>query len=110
MRSHFRKARLRETVSVQPLDGDDPPSDFDTQRMAEGRETATWLEKAIRQLPLPMREATLMCCIEEMPQSEAAGALGIPLNTLKTHLRRARLTLAEALARRNQTMGQEVSS
>ena len=34
------------------------------------------------------------------PVREAAEALGRPLNTIKTHVRRARLSLAEKLARR----------
>ncbi len=56
----------------------------------------------ISELPLARREVLLLACVESLPLKEVAAVLGLPLGTVKTHLRRARLTLAEALARRNQ--------
>jgi DNA-directed RNA polymerase specialized sigma24 family protein len=38
-------------------------------------------------------------------QEDVAQALNMPLNTVKTHLRRARLTLAQGLARRETPAG-----
>jgi DNA-directed RNA polymerase specialized sigma24 family protein len=40
-----------------------------------------------------------------MRQQEVAQSLNLPLNTVKTHLRRARLALATALARRDAEAG-----
>ena len=51
----------------------------------------------------PEQQAALKISIYEgLPHAEIAQRLAMPLGTVKTHLRRARLTLAEALARRNQ--------
>ena len=62
----------------------------------------SFLEGRISELPLARREVLLLACVESLPLKEVASVLGLPLGTVKTHLRRARLTLAEALARRNQ--------
>lgn len=69
-------------------------------RTAEGRETARWLEAALQELPLPHRKAILLTSVEGMDQKEASQALGVPVNTLKTHVRRGRIALARALAAR----------
>jgi len=110
VRSHFRSARVRSVVAFEA----DPPAAASAadgpQPLTEARETAAWLEQALRDLPLGQREVVVLCCVEQMPQEEAAQALGLPLNTLKTQLRRARLTLAQALARRNARQRREVSS
>ncbi len=110
VRSHFRGVRVRDIVAVEaePDRGVDPGPD--AQHLSEARETAVWLERMIQNLPLAQREAISLCCLEEMPQEQAAAALGLPVNTVKTHLRRARLTLAQALARRNAAQRREVPS
>jgi RNA polymerase sigma-70 factor (ECF subfamily) len=82
----------------------------DGHAILEARETAAWIDGAIRALPLPQREAVVLCCIEQVPQAEAAGILGVPVNTMKTNLRRARLALAQALARRTAKLRREVVS
>ena len=48
--------------------------------------------------------------IENLPQKEVAEALGLPVNTVKTNLRRARLALIAKLARRNAIKHGEVPS
>lgn len=110
VRSHFRGARVREVVSFEAdLEaGADPAPD--AHELSEARETAAWLDRALQALPLAQREVLSLCCLEEMSQDEVAGALGLPINTVKTHLRRARLSLAQALARRNAKLQREVPS
>ena len=49
-------------------------------------------------LPLAQREVLVLTAIGGLHQQEVAEALDLPLNTVKTHLRRARLALAKALA------------
>ena len=71
------------------------------ERIAQGRETLAWLETAIAELPLAQREVLLLAAVLGQPQQEVAEALDLPLNTVKTHLRRARLTLAKAKVRRD---------
>ena len=52
----------------------------------------------------------MLCCIEQLPQDDVAATLGMPVNTVKTHLRRARIALAQALARRRAVLRREVSA
>ncbi|MGL1861380.1 MAG: RNA polymerase sigma factor [Pseudodesulfovibrio sp.] len=53
--------------------------------------------KALDQLPDDQREAVLLVRMENMKFREAAKALGVPENTVKTRVRRGLLTLAETL-------------
>jgi len=102
VRSYLRRRRVRElvfaggTTAVEPRDG--APHG---ERAVEARETVAWLEQEIRRLPLAQREVLILVSLEGRPQAEVAEALGLPLNTVKTHLRRARLALGEKLCRRH---------
>ena len=55
------------------------------------------LEEEIRRLPLKQREVVLLAAVQKRPLKEVAEILGLNLNTVKTHLRRGRLALAQAL-------------
>ncbi len=107
VRSHFRKSRVESA-----LEGSELPKDTSTRseshEFAEARETVQWLEAQLAKLPLGQREVVILCCIENMDQKEVAEALEMPLSTVKTNLRRARLALAEALVRRKKLLGREV--
>ena len=72
----------------------------DPERIVAGRETAAWLEGAIAALPPAQAQVLVLVSLAGLPQGQVAEALELPLNTVKTHLRRARLRLAEALAGR----------
>ncbi len=54
--------------------------------------------QALRELPVPQREAIVLVDLQERPYAEAAQIAGIELNTLRTRLHRARLRLAARLA------------
>ena len=109
VRSHYRKARVRE-VALLPTDLPYADAAPDSHQLAEARETAAWMEKAIAALPFSQREVVLLCCVEQLPQDDVAATLGVPVNTVKTHLRRARIALAQALARRRAVLRREVSA
>jgi len=94
VRSHFR--RHRPQVVEMSDHAASPDSTADAH--AEAQETAATLEQAIAKLPLPAREVLILTCIEQMEQDDVAAALDMPVNTVKTHLRRARQKLAAALA------------
>ena len=99
VRSFYRKEKINRLVYKEEVfdkKGNSPT----LHEEAEARETAVWLKKAIRQLPLNQRETFLLCTTENMKQQEVAAALGVPLNTVKTNLRRAKMALARALAER----------
>ena len=58
-----------------------------------------WLEQALDALPAVQREVLLLSTVAGLPQNAIASCLNVPLNTVKTHLRRTRLALAARLAR-----------
>ena len=87
---------MREDTSPEPADPDPGP-----ERIVSARQTLDWLEDALAELPPAQREVLLMVAIVGLRQQDVAMALDLPLNTVKTHLRRARLSLAARLAERN---------
>jgi RNA polymerase sigma-70 factor (ECF subfamily) len=108
VRSHFRSLKRQRIV---PGDARSDQSTCETGHDSSiAGETAGYLGQAIRDLPLEQREAVLLCCVRGLEQEEVARMLGRPLNTIKTHLRRGRLSLARSLSARNEVIEKEVSS
>jgi RNA polymerase sigma-70 factor (ECF subfamily) len=68
------------------------------ERVVQAREAVAMLERAMAALPFAQREALVLSVVTGLRQREVAEALDLPLNTVKTHLRRARLALPKALA------------
>ena len=109
VRDHFRK-NARSPLDLLDGGDNDPPSAMsNAYEILEASETAIWLEQAVENLPLRQREAVILCCINNMKQDEAAQALGIPLNTLKSLLRSARLSLVKALLARESHAHKEIT-
>ena len=108
VRSHYRKVRVREQVLPTDLPSIDDAAP-DSRELTEARETAGWMEKAIAALSPSQREVIVLCCVEQLPQEDVGAILGMPVNTVKTHLRRGRIALAQALARRRSALHREVS-
>jgi len=101
-RSYFRKRRIRQLVFAEPRTPRDPEPRATTpagERRAVASQTLAWLERQIPQLPLRQREVLLLACVEHRPLKEIAETLGMPLNTIKTHLRRAPVSGMETGAR-----------
>ncbi len=98
VRNHVRSGagRLRLVSNEDPPDAPDP--DPGPERVAAARQTLSRLEAKVKDLPVAQREVLLLVSIVGMPQHAVADALDIPLNTVKTHLRRARMALATALS------------
>ena len=108
VRNHFRVQAVPITTVPRddPLDPLDPPDpNPGPERIAEARETIAWLEEALLALPLVQRQVLLLVTIVGLRQQDAANSLNLPLNTVKTHLRRARLALAAGLADRDAPAG-----
>lgn len=97
VRNHFRsRARDRAVSLERPEDAPDPrPS---PECVVHGRDMLRRLERAIAALPFAQREVVVMAGVDGLRLNEVAEALGIPLNSVKTHLRRGRLRLAKTLA------------
>ncbi len=107
-RNHFRSQAVPISLVPRddPLDPLDPPDpNPGPEHMAELRETIAWLEDALLALPLAQREVLLLITIVGLRQQDVANSLNLPLNTVKTHLRRARLALAAGLADRDAPAG-----
>ncbi len=85
-------AKLEELVDPQPA----------ADRQLEVLQLVGWLENAIAALPLKQREVLVMTTIDGLRRQDVADVLHLPVNSVKTHLRRARLTLVKALMRRDE--------
>jgi RNA polymerase sigma-70 factor (ECF subfamily) len=112
VRSHLKRRRIRQLISAATPPAHHPEADPrdpapDGERIAVARQTVERLEREIRGLPLPQREVLVLACVESLPLKDVAETLGLPLNTVKTHLRRARLALGEKL--RRSAVGEELS-
>ena len=108
VRNHFRKLGSAKWADQPSNDESDPVEELTGAELYEARESAAWLEGEIERLSFSEREVIILVCIEHMDQADAAKSLGIPINTLKTHLRRGRLKLTAALSRRNAVIRREV--
>lgn len=109
VRSWYRKQQIQK-ITTDPMSHDDLQHSENIHDQSVARETASWLENTIRQLPFQQREVLLLCCVKGLRQEEVASVLRMPLNSLKTHLRRARIELARRLIQRNARIEHEVSS
>lgn len=110
VRSSYRKQQIQKFLS-ENNSGENTSSDtFQVESIVEAKQTLDWLEFEIQKLPVPQREAIILCCIENMETQDAANVLEIPLGTLKTNLHRARIALAKALARRNAKIFRETEA
>lgn len=101
---HEALARIRRGRRFQPVDPETQETRtmstaprFTPEQHASDGEIRTVLEKAIDSLPDEFRSVFVLRAIEEMSGAETAECLGIPEETVKTRLFRARSRLQEAL-------------
>lgn len=101
VRNHLRD----RPVPLSPVQHEDqqevPDPNPGPEHITTVRETFGWLEQALLALPPMQREVLLLTSVVGLRQQDVAKFLNLPLNTVKTHLRRARLALAAGLADRN---------
>jgi RNA polymerase sigma-70 factor, ECF subfamily len=106
---HIRKTRTKPTVSWDQIDVEftepwinrylvDPQPSPEEQ--LQGRERREMLEDALHKLPAEMRQAIQISKATDYSLMEAAGALGLPLSTLKTRLHRGRRELMVRVKRK----------
>ena len=77
--------------TAPPAPACDPLADL---TRAEGIDA---LRRAILRLPIPYREAVVLCDLQELSYVDAAAALGCAVGTVRSRLHRGRRLLAEAL-------------
>lgn len=88
-----REARAAVPEAVDPVDS------------MTGRELTVVLDDELGRLAPRYRDPLVLCCLEGLTQDEAATRLDVPIETLRTRLRRARQRLADALTARGCDLG-----
>jgi RNA polymerase sigma-70 factor (ECF subfamily) len=101
---HEALARSRRGRRFQPIDSRteetqsmSTPSRSNPEQQASDGEIRSVLERAIDALPDEFRSVFVLRAIEEMDGAETAECLGIPEETVKTRLFRARARLQESV-------------
>jgi RNA polymerase sigma-70 factor, ECF subfamily len=89
--AHRRKSALNTTQSDNATDEVSDPS-------GTNPENAIWVRQAVERLDAPEREVLLLREFEEMSYEEIAKILRAPVNTVRSRLFRARMSLREILA------------
>jgi RNA polymerase sigma-70 factor (ECF subfamily) len=87
-----------EDASARPMPLSAAAAPDDPECAAAQQEIRRLLERAIDDLPEPFRIVFVMRDVEEMSIAGTAGLLGVPPETVKTRLHRARRLLRRALA------------
>ena len=97
--NRLESERVRRTAIRESGMGvaDPPPRVEAPETQAFADERTTRIRRAIAALPARQREALVMYAFEDMPYAEIARAMGVPLNTVKTLIHRARAALAAEL-------------
>ncbi|MFZ5480133.1 MAG: RNA polymerase sigma factor [Myxococcota bacterium] len=93
---HRRSRWLRSWMpgaTAELVDASDTP-----QRRRERDELTERVQAVIDRMPWDLREVLVLSVVEERPQDEVMALLGVPLGTVKSRLRRARVRF-EQLAR-----------
>jgi RNA polymerase sigma-70 factor, ECF subfamily len=82
---------------------EDPDPDIDPLVQLDRQQTTERVRAALQQLPAVQRAALTMYYFEDLSYDEIAETLEIPLNTLKSHLHRAKRHMAELLSQTEDT-------
>lgn len=99
VRSFFWLAKPIEADDI--LESDAPGPD----REAESRAELKLVQKAMMDMPTPLREVLTLRTIEELSQAETAAILGISEKAVETRLYRARTRLRAVLGEAEQLLG-----
>jgi RNA polymerase sigma-70 factor, ECF subfamily len=93
-----RRAALRRRRALERLRAVDRHGPVDPEQGTYRRQLGARLEAALDQLPLPQREAFVLCEVEELTSPQAALVAAAPEATIRTRLFHARRRLRELLA------------
>jgi len=97
VRSYHRNRKVQTQVFAEPAEHEVADSGPDSERRAASRQRIARVEKELSRLA-PIQREVLLASVNGLLQKDIAEAFGLPLNTVKTHLRRARLKLMEKLS------------
>jgi RNA polymerase sigma-70 factor, ECF subfamily len=94
-RRYARKGRAEPLMPDLESDARNP------HELAEDREAASFVQSFVASLPQSKREVFVLSVIEQWSAPEVAEALKVPLNTVYSRLRDARLEFQAAIAKRS---------
>lgn len=94
---HFIRSAARRRKAYERLAQNDAPMVSTPEKLAEQRELATLLQRALDGLNTKHRVVFVLCDIEEKTSAEAAEILKIPAATVRTRLFNARRKLRSFL-------------
>lgn len=105
MHNTFLNSRTGLKAAMVPLESEqDAPPALTSNETPESLllRHSDWqlVQDALGDLPLPYREALLLCDVEELPYKEIAAVLGIPIGTVMSRISRARQALRAAIMKR----------
>ena len=93
-----RKARRQEEQEMAELDPPAPGTDMDR---------VLWVRQALADLDPMDREVLMLREYEQLSYDDIAGAIGVPIGTVRSRLFRARMALRDRLAGQPQPLGVE---
>jgi RNA polymerase sigma-70 factor (ECF subfamily) len=98
----FRIGGFVGQAKLKNEDGEEEPLEFpdnkvDLVRETEKNEVAERVQRALNKLPEKYRLALYLYYFEDLKYEEIAGDLGLPLNTVRTHLKRGKEMLKKDL-------------
>jgi RNA polymerase sigma-70 factor, ECF subfamily len=97
-RDRFRRDRRLEDVAVEDvLEGQAGESDLNLEQLVDDEHTRQRLAECVQALPFAYRAVIALRYEGGMSYEEIAVTLSLPLNTVRTHLRRARELLRRSL-------------
>ena len=89
----------RQVIPPAGLVAEPPAAQASPAEQAERDEEMAALHRRIAELPERQREAIVLYAFEQMSYRDIGETLGVPINTVKTLIHRARAALASALER-----------
>jgi RNA polymerase sigma-70 factor (ECF subfamily) len=93
-----RRGRAKEAaLDEAQLELPDADPLVDPALLADRAETASRVRAALNELPTAYRLVLTLYYFQELKYEEIASVLGLPLNTVKAHIRRGKLALAQRL-------------
>jgi len=98
---HWREPDGRSEGEEDPIEQLPDPEPDPLAQVLAGEADAE-LEQAMAELPLPYRQALILRYMEGLSYEELSQALNLPLNTVRTHLFRAKERLRQALVQQQE--------
>ncbi len=95
VRNHFRDQAAWRKRFVHDEDLNPPDPGPDPEKQLEMGQRGEALQAAIQRLPAVQREVLVLSTLSGFSLAEVAEVVGVPLNTVKTRLHRARFALAQ---------------